>query len=220
MQVVGHWHDFELRPFAEVPRRVIRQATKDSITWDALRWGIVASEHLALLDRAPIRRIRALFEEWQADSDITAAQVAQLINLIKAHPGELEADLIREGLRLRDFPSERCTWRDLLVLVEHPLPDSKVYAAMEPDSAGWTRETMLLADIADALIWLQWAKTRRAADGGTPPDRIPRPGVKKREVRQGSQVKPMRLSRVNELAGHKDISREERQQKLAKIARK
>jgi len=30
----------------------------------------------------------------------------------------------------------------------------------------------------------------------------------------------MRLSRVNELAGHKDISREERQQKLAKIARK
>lgn len=217
MQIVGRVRDFELRSLAEVPRRVIRQATKDSITWDALRWGIVDSELYALLDRAPIRLINRLFEEWQEDSGITSREVAQLLNLIDEHSAPLEADLIRGGMRLRDFPSERCNWRDLWVLVTLPMADDKAYAAANPDDAGWDKTTMLLADIADSVGWIQWSKTQAAADGGSPPDRIVRPGVKAPVARKGSNTKPMTLSQIKERA--QGLSPEERQQRLANLSR-
>lgn len=223
MQIVGRSCEFELRPVSEVPRHVIRQATKESITWDALYWGIVDSEQLALLDRAPIRYINRLFEEWQEDSGITCHEVAQLLNLIEDHSNPLEADLIRQGMRLRDFPSERHNWRDLWVLVTLPMADDKTYAATNPDEAGWDRTRMLLADIADSSNWLQWAKTKEAAEGGEPPARIVRPGVKAPVHRAGSRVKPMTMSRVRELreqdAGGLETSPEERRQKLAQSFR-
>lgn len=220
MQVDGRWCDFELRSLAEVPRHVIRQASKESITWDVLLWGMVDLGQMALLDRAPIRHINRLFSSWEADSAITPGEVAQLLNLIEDHSAPLEADLIRRGMRLRDFPSDRHNWRDLWVFVTLPDTDDRTYAATNPDRAGWDKATMLLADIADSNGWLQWAKTKAAADGGSPPERIIRPGVKAPEHRKGSKVKPMTMSRVRELAcGQLNTSPEERQQKLARIFR-
>lgn len=220
MQIVGRTHDLVLRPLSEVPRHIIRQATKESVLWDVLSWGMVDLAQLALLDRAPLRRIRRMFKAWEEDAGVTAEEVGQLLALIKKHRSELERDLIREGMRLRDFPSERYNWRDLLVMVKLPDDDSRVWAAMEPDAAGWGRVAMLVAHVADNVSWLQWSKTKDAEDGGDPPERIERPGVKNKERRKGSRVKPMLLSRVKELARGDMRETDDREAKLGRIFRK
>lgn len=122
--------------------------------------------------------------------------IAGLLGLIRQYGDALEADLLNSpgNLRLRDCPSDRFTWRDLLVFVRYASPDSHLYAAMHPDYAGWTKQTMLLALIGDELRWLHWAKTTAAHEGGMPPDPIPRPGHSPLPRRQGSKPKkPIRL---------------------------
>ena len=53
---------------------------------------------------------------------------------------------------------------------------------------------MLLAQIADELRWLHWAKTVAASEGGMPPDPIIRPGYEPLPRREGSKPKkPMVL---------------------------
>ena len=216
LRVAGRHHDFSLKPLSEVPRHIVGQATRASAMWDMLNWGTVDSGQLALLDRAPLRAIKALYREWATDSGITVEEVAQLLNLIDEHGGELEADLIDKGMRLRDFPSERCNWRDLHVIVRHSNAESRVFGVLEPDRAGWTKATMLLADIADSNNWLQWAKTKAATEGGEPPDRIPRPGVKPPERRKGSKVKPSTISTIDRLSGVDRGDRDSRATRLSK----
>jgi hypothetical protein len=89
----------------------------------------------------------------------------------------LEADLMKDGLRLRDCPSERFNWRDLSVYVRHVGVDSNLFRAMFPDRAGWTLTNMLLAEMVDTLHWLQWAKTKDGQRGRNRPALTPRPGV-------------------------------------------
>jgi hypothetical protein len=87
--------------------------------------------------------------------------------------------------------------------------DANLVRATSPERAGWDKRNMLLADIADDLDWLVWAKTKAAADGGDPPKRRDRPGVVQPKVREGSKVPPMTLSRVKEHAAEVIAPRQE-----------
>jgi len=200
----------------EVPTSAVPTLTAN--IWSALGWGLVDGRQIDVLESATMRQITQLFRAWEKDSGVKVADLAGLLDLIKDHGEAIEADLINVGMRLRDFPSERHNWRDLLVFVKFLGVESNLYADRYPDSAGWTRIALLLADIADSTGWLQWAKTKSAAEGGEPPDRIPRPGVKPPARRKGSRVKAMPLSKLKQLAGL-DGERSERTQKLRKIFR-
>lgn len=83
--------------------------------------------------------------------------------------------------------------------MEHSTVDSHLYRSMHPDEAGWTLTNHLLAMIADALRWLQWAKTKDGAKGRNRPEPITRPGVKGRKKRSHPKVKGLPLSRMRAL---------------------
>ena len=60
--------------------------------------------------------------------------------------------------------------------------DDLVAATQSADYGAWSQTDMLLADIADRLAWLLWAKTKDAETGKNPPKPYPRPGVKREGV--------------------------------------
>lgn len=180
--------------------------------WLILGW---ASGEVNAFDDMPMRKIRALFRQWEKDSHIELVEIRSLLALIEKHSAPLEADLIKAGLRLRHCPSTEFNWRDLWVFVAYMDPSSSLYSAVNPDAGGWTRTNMLLADIADSASWLVWSKTRAASKGGTPPDRIPRPGVAKKKHRDGSKVKPAPLQRIREVYGISEASDPFRARKIA-----
>lgn len=218
VRIGGTLRSFHLRSLVTIPREIIAQATRETAMWRLLEWGLDSPAAVADLEHAPIREIKKLYKAWQKDSQISAEEIAQLLNLIDDEPDALEADLVYKGMRLRDFPSDRHNWRDLYVFVTYADAHSRIVAATQPNRAGWDHLAMLLAEATDALNWLQWAKTKAAAEGGEPPDRIVRPGVKPREYRKGSKVKPMLLSRVKELAfGNTRATTEERSRKLSHL---
>jgi hypothetical protein len=219
-RVAGQWREFDLRPLTELPPVVIRQATKESLMWDVFAWGMVDYlRGMLILDIVPMRLIRDLYAEWQKDSRIEIGEIMGLMGLIEKHGGPLEADLIKDGLRLRDCPSEHFNWRDLWVYVTYADVNSRIVAASNPDIAGWTLECMLLANVADDTAWLHWAKTKGALEkSASPPELIPRPGVKRKPVRPGSKTKPITIARARELAGldkmHEGVSEKEYQRRL------
>ena len=114
-----------------------------------------------------------------------------LCELIDQHPGAVEYDLIRHGLRLRDLGTRRLSWRDLLVIVQHqPAKRSAIAAAESPDDAPWgALDTHLLAEAVDMLHLLVWAKTKDASKGRKRPKPIERPGT--RPDRIGSKPLPL-----------------------------
>lgn len=142
--------------------------------------------------------------------------IARLIRVIDQHGDALEADLIKDNLRLRDCPSEGFDWRDLRIYVKHVGAESNLYKAMFPESAGWNVTTQLLAAITDVAHWFQWV---RAGAEGEPPQRITRPGVtNKPKARQKGT--PMRLSQAKEVyaqTGPKPMTDDEKLAKLSKI---
>lgn len=199
-QIRKQWREIDLKPVYELPQEILRQATTQSLMWDVITWAVSDPRLLLVLDSAPMSLIKSVYREWQKDSQIQVSEVGQLIALIDAHGGALEADLIDRGMRLRDFPSERHNWRDLWVFVQYLGVHSNAYAATNPERAGWGRAEQLLAHIADDMSWIQWSKTEAAQNGAEPPDPIVRPGVAPREVRAGSRVKPSPISKIRERA--------------------
>lgn len=199
-KVRKQWREFDLRPISEVPEAILRQATTESLMWDLLGWGLTDPHALLTLDSAPMSLVKVIYREWQRDSQILTDEIMQLLVLADQYSGALEADLINKGMRLRDFPSERHTWRDLWVFVTYGGVHTHTFAATNPEKAGWGRIEQLIAGISDNVSWMQWAKTEAAQHGSEPPDLIVRPGVKAREVRPGSRVKPAPLSRIRERA--------------------
>lgn len=77
--------------------------------------------------------------------------------------------------------------------------DSHLYRSMHPDEAGWTLTNHLLAMIADALRWLQWAKTKDGQKNRNRPDPITRPGVRAAKRRTHPKVKGAPLSKMRAL---------------------
>lgn len=200
MKVDKVWREIDLRPISEVPEHILRQATVEGLMWDVFGWGLMDIRMLDVLDQAPMRMVKTLYREWQQDSQVRVMQILELIKLADDHGGALEADLIEKGMRLRDFPSPRHTWRDLLVFVTYAGVHSNTFAATKPKEAGWGRTEQLLAGMSDHLAWIQWSKTEAAYEGGEPPDLIPRPGIKPRAIRPGSRCKPAPISKIRQRA--------------------
>lgn len=187
----------KLKNLAVIPAKVASTASM----WGILSW---ACEDITVLDPVPMARVKSIFKQWEKDCNISVGQIISMIKLIESHSAAIEFDLIKLNLRLRDCPSDDFNWRDLWVVLAHASQDSALYSAVNPDSAGWTRQNMLLAEIADATAWLVWSKTKAASKGGSPPDRIPRPGVAKKKAREGSKVKPVPLQRIKEVYGRQE----------------
>ena len=100
-----------------------------------------------------------------------------LIDLIDEHGPAIEYDLMRCGSRLRDFPDNGVSWRDLLIIVTQAQPDSAVWRSMNPDWQ-WGTTEMLVAAAVDEIRYGHYMLLRRWGDKTVrPPKPIPRPGV-------------------------------------------
>ena len=98
-----------------------------------------------------------------------------LLDLLEAHPEEVEYDLISHGLRLRQLGSDLLSWRDLYVIVRQQPSDAALARAMDPEGSAWGLSEQLLAAIADASHVRVWqAGSGKKSDRPKP---IPRPGV-------------------------------------------
>nr|WP_196149651.1 DUF5361 domain-containing protein [Nocardia bovistercoris] len=82
--------------------------------------------------------------------------------------------------------TEELTWRDLKAVIVCAPTDSALARVRRPDEHQWGLEQHLLADMADSLRWLVWAKTKDAQRGRNQPERIPRPGLKSTAERYGT----------------------------------
>lgn len=131
----------------------------------------------------------------------------------------LEADLIKVGLRLRDCPSERFTWRDLEIFIDYLDNDSFLVGVVHPERAGWTKVNMLLADLVDTARIHVWLNSKAGQEGRDFPNPIPRPGIKLPEPRKGSKVKPLPLSKIKEIHGAQPAAGIERKRRLQQIFR-
>ncbi|WP_446224979.1 DUF5361 domain-containing protein [Nocardia sp. IBHARD005] len=119
-----------------------------------------------------------------------AGGILGLDALVQEHGEAIEFDLIDRGLRLRQLGTNKLTWGDLRAIVTHRKPDSALSRALRPDDWAWQLPELLLADIADSLRWLRWAKST-AARHGRPPKPIPRPGVNSGVEKYGTQPIPI-----------------------------
>lgn len=199
VKVRKRWHEFDMRPLAEVPQEILLTGTAESQVWALLSWAMLDPEQIDALDSMPMRYIWDMIEFWEADSHITINEIRSVIATVEKNRAPLEADLIERNLRLRNCPSPEFNWRDLWVFITYADVHTNIVAAEHPERAGWGRLELLMADVADNTDWLVWAKTKAAQErGATPPERRPRPGVKPAEVRKGSKVKPSPISKIRE----------------------
>lgn len=158
---------------------------------------IAPPQSLDILDRLTIGYLRLILAAWEQWSEITVVDLFGVVSILTvSHQRQaLAADLINKGMRLRHFPSEDHSWSDLTAIIKHLDVHSALYAVIYPDRAGWDRQNMLLANIADSLVWLQWAQTKDGKKGRNRPRPIPRPGVVD-EQPKGAKVKAAPLSKL------------------------
>ncbi|MFD4443425.1 DUF5361 domain-containing protein [Nocardia sp. NPDC058519] len=114
--------------------------------------------------------------------------ILSLDALLEEQCEALEFDLISLGLRLRSLGSEGFSWRDLKVVVKHLPADSALIRSMHPDTHRWQLDQHLMADMADSLRWLVWARSEDARHGRNRPTPIQRPGVKSDRERIGTAI--------------------------------
>jgi len=104
----------------------------------------------------------------------------ELVDLIDEHGPEIEYDLIRCGLRLRDFPSKRLTWGDLKTVIVQcqARTESALWRKLHPDEWMWDMTPSLLATLIDEMRYLGYMyQLAHGVKGIKPPKPIPRPGV-------------------------------------------
>lgn len=112
-----------------------------------------------------------------------------LARAIRDAPDEVELELIRAGLRLRDAPSRRLNWRDVYLIVKHAPRDSPIQRALADDDGPiWSTSDYLLAKVVDALNAGNW---QRGGGKGTKPKPTPRPGDVKHAGRDALPVDQM-----------------------------
>lgn len=110
--------------------------------------------------------------------------------MIEEHGDAVEYDLIALGLRLRDLGSAAFNWRDLWVVVKHAPSSSALTLSVDgTETIEWDLTRQLLADVADTLHLLWWAKTTdgQANPPRNQPEPIPRPGVEDDTKRIGDE---------------------------------
>jgi len=126
-----------------------------------------------------------------------------LIDLIDEHGPALEYDLMRCGSRLRDFPDNGVSWRDLLILVEQGQKDSAsgLWRSLNPDWQ-WGTAEMLQALIVDELRYLQYITLAAHGDNtAKPPKPIQRPGVTDDTVKHGDKASSLPIDEMAEWLG-------------------
>lgn len=108
--------------------------------------------------------------------------IQSLIAFVDQYRQELDYDVIRLGLRIRDIGQDWFTWEDLRAVVKGLQRDrtTLLARAVSGDEAiEWTTEAQLLAAVFDRLGWLdyrlQWLGGAAKAE---PPEPLERPGVK------------------------------------------
>ncbi|APE37665.1 hypothetical protein BOX37_31210 [Nocardia mangyaensis] len=102
------------------------------------------------------------------------------------------------GLRLRHLATDALTWGDLKAVITCSPRTSALYRVRHPSEHEWHLDRLLLADMADSLRWLVWAKSADAQQGRNRPEPIPRPGVNTTNERIGNSTD---IRNVNELLG-------------------
>lgn len=112
--------------------------------------------------------------------------ILSLDALVDEHSEAIEFDLITLGLRLRQLGTDVLGWSDLKAIVKCLPAQSALFRSMHPEAQHWQLEQYLLADMADCLRWLVWAKTDDARQGRNRPEPIPRPGMKSSRERVGT----------------------------------
>lgn len=100
------------------------------------------------------------------------------------------------GLRLDDLGTERLTWRDLLVVVQHRPQDSALARALDGDEAVWSLTDHLLAITIDVLNIANWQRENAGKGKGQSPTRkpkrMPRPGVQDDTQKIGAEPIPIK----------------------------
>ncbi|MFC4123703.1 DUF5361 domain-containing protein [Nocardia rhizosphaerae] len=124
--------------------------------------------------------------------------ILSLDALLEEYAEAIEYDLITMGLKLRNLGTDELSWGDLKAVISCSPHTSALYRARQPREHEWRLDRMLLADIADSLRWLVWAKSSDAQHGRNRPEPIPRPGVKDVRERIGDSTT---VSGVNEMLG-------------------
>lgn len=200
MFVTNTYHgEVRLPDLTLIPVETIDQVMRskpDQRIWSLLELAS-DSETIAVIDQLNSKMLDNVIAAWEKHDLLKIEALFSTYRLSRKYRDSLEADLINIGLRLRNCPSSGFTWRDLWLFIKHTPLTSNMARVMFPDKAGWTRENMLLAEVADSLHWLQWAKTKSGSKGRNKPKPIPRPGVTA-PAREGSKPKASPVSVIKE----------------------
>lgn len=108
----------------------------------------------------------------------------------------MSGELIKYGMRLRNFPNNKHTWSDLVQFISALPIDSPVLSLIDNENYGWSLTNLLLANIVDSQNWLVWAKTQDAEKKfpKNKPKPIPRPGVTEKELAKNNIGKDLKRS--------------------------
>lgn len=153
------------------------------------------------LDKVQVNDLVPIINEWERLSSCRLVEAIRAAILIKNHGRAIAADLIRDGMRLRDFPDERHTWDDLLTYSDALTDCSALFGSVHPDFAGWTRESRLAAMQYNVLQWIAWSKTKDGRKGKKRPKPIGPDMADKTPPRAGLKPRPSKLSVVKRMLG-------------------
>lgn len=118
--------------------------------------------------------------------------------MIEEHREAIEYDLLRHGLRLRDLPSDRLTWRDLkIILNQQPIGESAYVRETQPDAHLWSGLVPnLLALLIDQTAAANW---QRGGNKHAPrPKPLPRPGLPNRSIDADQEWAAIPLDEIEE----------------------
>ncbi|MEV0543113.1 MULTISPECIES: DUF5361 domain-containing protein [Nocardia] len=127
--------------------------------------------------------------------------ILSLDALLEEHSEAIEYDLIVLGLRLRMLGTDELGWSDLRAIVKHLPLESALLRTMYPEGSRWQTAEHLLADVADSLRWLAWARTDDGRRGRNMPEPIARPGRQSNRERVGTATE---LDQMNDFLGWND----------------
>lgn len=117
---------------------------------------------------------------------------------VDAFTEEIEFDLLRLGLRLRNVGTDAFTWRDLYVVIRQSGQDSALFRAINEDDHFWGLAEMLLAEIADGVAVGNWQRGNGKRRDYPKP--IPRPGVEPDSTTYGGK-KPLPIDEMADWLG-------------------
>ncbi|QCW22020.1 tail assembly chaperone [Gordonia phage Yakult] len=208
--------------FKSIPFGIIRKnrALPQDEQFFTLLETVASEEDLAKIDKAPQSEIEALMKAWQDDSGVNVGGIRGLLELIDGEHGwALCRDLFLLGYRVEDI-GEHFDWYQLKCFIQGMTPDDTYFRARYPDWE-WDRTNMLLADMADSLHWLVWAKTKDGSKNRNPPKPIPRPGVEDPVKRVKGEAIPINefRDRLNDIRARLRSSSSEEQVTRTSISR-